>query len=223
MKIFDVTRTIRPGMPIYPGDPECAIRPWLSIAKGDPVNVSAVSVGSHSGTHVDAPRHLRDVGQGVEALPLEALLGPALVADLGRVPRIDAALLRKTALLDLGGRARLLLRTRPDSSSAELCDYPSLTEDAAELLVEAEVRLLGIEGFSVDPPAASDLPVHRLLLDAGVVVVEGLDLAAVPPGEYELACLPLKLQDGDGAPARVLLYARERSGRQPARPGPRRR
>lgn len=221
MRIFDITRPVRPGMPVYPGDPEYTARPWLSVSRGDPVNVSVLTLGSHTGTHLDAPRHLQDAGPGVDALPLDALLGPALVVDLGRVPCIDAPLLRRTALLDLGGHARLLLRTR--ALGPERLEHPSLTPDAGQLLVEAEVRLLGIEGFSVDPPDAADLAVHRLLLGAGVIIAEGLDLSAVPAGEYELACLPLRLCEGDGAPARVVLLAPDGAGRPARRAGSRRR
>jgi arylformamidase len=223
MRIYDVTRPLRAGMPVYPGDPECAVRPWLSVGRGDPVNVSVLTLGSHTGTHLDAPRHLQDAAAGVEALPLDALLGPALVVDLGRVPCIDAPLLRRTALLDLGGHARLLLRTRALTAGAEGLEHPCLTPDAAELLVEAEVRLLGIEGLSVDPPNADDLAVHRRLLGAGVIIAEGLDLSGVPAGEYELACLPLRLCEGDGAPARVVLVAPGGVRRPARRTGGRRR
>ncbi|MFB3817563.1 MAG: cyclase family protein [Candidatus Methylomirabilales bacterium] len=223
MRIFDISRPLRAGMPVYPGDPEYAVQPWLSVSRGDPVNVSVLTLGSHTGTHLDAPRHLRDAGAGVDALPLEALLGPALVVDLGRVPCIDAPLLRRTALLDLGGHARLLLRTRALAGGSAGLEHPGLTPDAAALLVEAEVRLLGIEGLSVDPPGASDLAAHRLLLGAGVIIAEGLDLSAVPAGEYELACLPLRLCDGDGAPARAVLVAPDGARRPARRAGARRR
>jgi len=188
-------------MPVYPGDPEFVVRPWLAIRRGDPVNVARLSLGSHTGTHVDAPRHLQDGGAGVEGLPLEALLGPARVVDLGPVAGIDAGLLRRHGP---GGLSRLLLRTSPPPGGAG-AEHPGLTEDAAQLLVASGVLLLGVEGPSVDPPGASDLRVHRRLLGAGVVVVEGLDLSEVPAGAYWLVCLPLKLQDGDGAPARVVL------------------
>jgi arylformamidase len=202
---YDVTRPIYAGMPVYDGDPEVVITPRFRIAAGDPVNVALLSFGSHTGTHVDAPRHFRDGAAGLDALALDALVGPARVCEPEPTPQIDAAHLRAQ---DLSGVHRVLLKT-PNSvrwrAEGFFPDYTSLTPAAARLLVEAGIRLVGVDGPSVDPFGAADAPAHHILLDAGVVILEGLDLSAVPPGAYRLLCLPLKIREGDGAPARVLL------------------
>ena len=214
MRCYDITRPIRDGMPVYPGDPEVTVRPWLSIARGDPVNVSLLGLGSHTGTHVDAPRHLDNGAPGVDRLPMDALLGPALVAELGPRACVEAADLHRLDLLGLGRQLRLLFKTR--TAGSQPVQLLTLSEEAAGLLVEAGVRLVGVEAASVDPSAASDLPAHRRLLSAGVVILENLDLSAVPPGSYELLCLPLTLQDGDGAPVRALLLDLSEGRREPA-------
>ncbi|HTU01707.1 MAG TPA: cyclase family protein [Candidatus Sulfotelmatobacter sp.] len=219
MRCYDITRPIQGGMPVYPGDPEVTVRPWLSLAQGDSVNVSLLALGSHTGTHVDAPCHLQDGAAGVDRLALDALLGPALVVEVEPHPCVEAADLHRLDVLALGGHLRLLLKTRVAGSQAG--QLAALSPEAARLLVEAGVRLIGVEGASVDPASASDLPAHRLLLGAGVVVLENLDLSAVPPGRYELLCLPLKIEGGDGAPLRALL--RDSADGQHRWPAPRRR
>lgn len=205
MRIFDVTRLIHPSVPVYEGDPEVSIEPWLSIVRGAPVNVSRLTMGSHTGTHVDAPAHLREGAPGVDQLPLDVLIGPARVVDLGVSTSIDGASLRG---VDLPSHRRLLFKTRPHQRAREEIspgEFAGLTQDAARLFVQAGVRLVGVDALSIDSPESSSLPVHHLLLEAGVIILEGLDLSAVPPGDYELLCLPLKIQSGDGAPARVVL------------------
>ena len=200
MKLYDVTRPIHSGMAVYPGDPEVAIEPVLSLATGAPANVSVVRLGSHTGTHVDAPAHFRDGAPGTDRLPLDVLLGPACVYEFDDVGTIHATSLRG---LDLGACPRALFKARIQGSGAT----DGLTSAAAEFLVRAGVRLVGVEGESADAASAADFPAHRTLLDAGVIILEGLDLSAVPPGKYELLCLPLKISGGDGAPARVVLRA----------------
>ena len=205
MKIFDVTRPIHHAMPVYPGDPEVSVEPWLSIARGAPVNVSRLAMGSHTGTHVDAPAHLHEGAPGVDRLPLDVLVGPARVFDLAASARIDAAALRG---MDLASHRRVLFKTRPADRGRDGTpegSFAGLTEDAARLLVASGVRLVGLDAMTVDPLDSFSLPAHRTLLDAGVIILEGLDLSAVPPGDYELLCLPLNIRHGDGAPARVVL------------------
>lgn len=205
MKLFDVTRPIHEGMAAYEGDPRVVVRRVASVAAGACANVSEVVLGSHTGTHVDPPLHFRDGAPGVDALPLDIMIGPARVYALeGREP-IDAAGLRR---VDLTVCPRVLFKTGLGGGLDAPASPPAsagMTAEAARTLVEAGVRLVGLEGASVDPPGADGFPAHRTLLDAGVVIVEGLDLSAVPPGAYELLCLPLKLLGGDGAPARVVL------------------
>ncbi len=205
MRTYDVTLPIYHGMPIYEGDPEVSIERWLSIPHGAPANVSLLAMGSHTGTHVDAPAHFREGATGVDQLPLDVLMGPARVYHVPAPPHIDADTLRQ---LDLTSHSRLLFKTRSSSNQREgrrLLDPPGITGDAARLLVSSGVRLVGIDSLSVEPFGSASFPTHETLLDAGVIILEGLDLSAVPPGEYDLLCLPLKIRQGDGAPARVVL------------------
>ncbi len=205
MRYYDVTLPIRDGMPVYPGDPAVALRPHCAIAAGAPFNVSVVTFGSHTGTHLDAPRHFFDDAGDLETIGFEALIGPARVIEVPGAGDIEAEALREIAGAPC---RRLLLKTR--NSSRPPADrfspgYAGLTAEAAHLLAEAGLRLVGLDGPSADPSHATDYPAHRTLLQAGTAILEGLDLAAVLPGEYELLCLPLRLAGADGAPARVLL------------------
>ena len=209
MRIFDITLPIYPGMPVYEGDPEVSIRTWLSLEGGGAANVSLLRLGSHTGTHVDAPLHFRSDAPGVDRLPLDVLIGPARVYALGAADHIDVNSLRG---VDLGACPRVLFKTRNSARRREgrsSPDFVALAGDGACRLVEAGVQLVGLDGPSADPFSSTDFPVHHTLLDAGIIIVEGLDLYAVPPGDYELLCLPLKIRGGDGAPARVVLRERE--------------
>lgn len=210
MPVVDLTLGVEHGGLVWPGDPPVEVEPWSLTARGDASNVSALRLGSHTGTHVDPPAHLLDGGMTVDRLPLDAMVGPATVVDLRGVrgPLADAHL---DAALPEGPVERVLLRT--DNSS--LWDAPldavppswvALSEDAARWMVWRGVRLVGFDFLSVDALDAEGLPVHRVLLGAGVVLVEGLDLRAAEPGQHQLACLPLKLVGGDGAPARCVLW-----------------
>jgi arylformamidase len=205
MKLFDITRPISHAMPAYEGDPEVSIEPWLRITRGAPANVSRLIMGTHTGTHVDPPAHLREGAPGVDRLSLDVLIGPARVFNLAASGPIDAARLRG---MDVTSHRRVLFKTRNSGGCPEeTCpsDFAGLTEGAARLLVDSGVRLVGVDAMSVDPRESSSLPAHHVLLAAGVIILEGLSLCAVPPGDYELLCLPLNIQDGDGAPARVVL------------------
>jgi arylformamidase len=198
VEIIDVSVPVRPGMAVYPGDPQVTLERVASLAGGDIANISRLALGVHTGTHVDAPVHFIDGAPAVEALPLDVLLGPARVVDLTSADRLDAAAFNGVDLPE-----RVLLKTRNSElwkldSFAE--DFLSLTADAARVLVDAGVRLVGIDYLSIGDEAA-----HGVLLAADVVPIEGLDLRGVEPGEYELVCAPLKLVGSDGAPARVLL------------------
>jgi arylformamidase len=198
IEIIDISVPVEPGMVTYPGDPTVTLERVKSLADGDVVNLSRLDLGVHSGTHVDAPVHFIDGTPATEALPLDVLIGPARVLDLTAVERLDVAAFDGVELAE-----RTLLKT----SNSELWGRGTFAEDAlaldggaARFLVEAGVRLVGIDYLSI-----GDEDAHRVLLGAGVVPVEGLDLRRVDPGEYELICAPLKLVGSDGAPARVLL------------------
>jgi arylformamidase len=189
-------------MVTYPGDPGVGLERVRSITAGDVCNLSRLELGVHTGTHVDAPLHFIDRAAAAEELPLDVLLGPARVVDARHAQRLDADTLARLDLRD----ERLLFKTRNSelwSQDSFADDFVSLTEDGARLLVERGVRLVGVDYLSV-----GDEGVHRALLGAGVVAIEGLDLSAAEPGEWELVCAPLKLVGSDGAPARVLLIRR---------------
>lgn len=208
-RVIDLTLGIEHGGLVWPGDPPVEVEPWARLADGDPANVSALRLGSHTGTHVDPPAHFLAGGATVDHLPLDVLVGPATVVDLRGVAglveerHLDAA-------FPPGPVDRALLRTDNSARWAERPatvpdDYVALSEGAARWLVERGVRLVGFDFLSVDAAGAARFPVHRTLLSAGVVLVEGLDLSGAGAGDYLLACLPLKLVGGDGAPARCVL------------------
>lgn len=197
---------IRPGMVVYDGDPEVVVERVSDLARGDVCAVSRIELGSHTGTHIDAPAHILAGGAGVDRLPLDVLVGPALVVDVAHLTGdLDAAAL--AAIDPPAGTERLLLRTAgssPWDRHRATRRSVGVAVDAARELVARGVRLVGIDDVSV-APSADPVPSHVALLEAGVVVVEGLDLRAAPAGPYDLVCLPLRIEDGDGAPTRALL------------------
>ena len=210
VQVFDITRPIYHGMPVYAGDPAVTVQRRFSILEGAPANVSALSLGSHTGTHVDAPAHFREGGVGVDRLPLDVLLGPARLYHVRTSGPLDATRLRE---LDLRSRPRVLFKTldtAPHLEEGFRTEGEGLTPDAARLLVDSDISLVGVDALSVEPAGSTAFGTHRILLDVGIIILEGLDLSVVPPGEYELLCLPLNLRDGDGAPARAIL--REMTG-----------
>jgi len=203
MEIFDVSVPIRDGMLHYAGNPPVHVRRVSSLEDGDPANVSELDLGAHSGTHVDAPAHFLTGGAGAETLPLEVLIGPADVVDAtSATVALDLVTLRDLELLPPGSE-RILFKTRNSqlwSRDEFTRDFVRLDGEAAAYLVERGAKLLGIDYLSI-----GDADAHRILLSAGVVCVEGLDLRGIEPGPYELICLPLKLVGSDGAPARAVL------------------
>lgn len=207
MKIFDISVALHKRIPVWPGDLPVKFEQCSFINRGDIANSTAIHSSLHLGTHVDAPRHLFDNGKSIEQIPLNVLIGPASVVALPEVNRIDADTLGS---VNWPAATRIIFKTRNSDFWAKGMDrfredFVSLTEDAAEFLIEKGVKLVGIDYLSIDMFDAGTLPVHKLLLNREVVVVEGLDLSKVPPGDYELICLPLKILGVDGAPARVVL------------------
>jgi arylformamidase len=207
MKIYDISVPISPEMPIYPGDPKVSIKPMLQISNGDNANVSLLRMGDHTGTHVDPPVHFIPGGETVDNLNLNTLFGPARVVDMTNV--IGAITPQDLESLKLPPSVmRLLLKTR-NSKAWERDgfdrDYIGISWDAAQWLVDHQIRLVGIDYLSVEIYQALEPNTHRTLLGAGVIIVEGLNLKDVPPGDYTLACLPLKIKNGDGGPARAIL------------------
>ncbi|QQS45990.1 MAG: cyclase family protein [Acidobacteriota bacterium] len=206
MKIHDITVPISNELPVYPGDPPIEIRRTQSIENGDIARVSHLSFGTHIGTHIDPPYHFIKEGVTLDQLPLDVLIGPARVVDCGEVAVIDRPLLSR---LDLGNADRILFKTRNSrfwrESREFRKDFVYLETSAAEALVELGVRLVGIDYLSVEKYDFDQPTTHWTLLGNNVIVVEGLDLSEVTAGEYELICLPLRIRDGDGGPARVVL------------------
>ncbi len=206
MALYDITLPLRPRMVVWPGDPPFLLRPVVEPDADNPFTVSEMHLSTHTGTHVDAPRHIFAHGHGVEALPLDVLVGPVRVVDARGVPAITASVLERLSRPLL---PRVIFLT--DNTVRSLMhdghfheDFVAVTEDGARWLVDHGVKLVGVDYFSVAPYGREEGP-HRVLLAAGVVIVEGVDLTTVTPGDYELLCLPLKVENGDGAPARVLL------------------
>lgn len=202
--IIDITRPIAPGMLVYPDDPPVTLTP-VSQAGREVAAVSALHLGTHTGTHVDPPAHLVPGGATVDHLDLGLLIGQALVVDIPGSGTIGPDELAAVVPRDC---IRLLLRTHDGSlwkQREPAAGYRGLSAAAATWLVTACVRLVGIDYLSVDAAGAPELPAHRTLLTAGVVLVECLDLTTVAAGAYTLMCLPLRLAGGDGAPARAVL------------------
>ena len=209
MAIYDVTVPIRSGMPIYEGDPRVKIEAASSLASGDSANVSFLHLGAHTGTHVDAPAHFIEGAAKIDSLPLDSLIGPARVISVPEDrTEIDSAFL---ASCDLESVERIIFRTRNSGFWNEgfRKDFTHLLPEAAEMLVNRGVRLVGTDYLSIEKFHSGHHRTHIALLSHGVVIVEGLNLSEVPAGDYELICLPLKIAEGagDGAPARVVLRA----------------
>jgi arylformamidase len=207
-RIYDISVPIRSGGFVYPGNPEIDITLQQAVAKGAGANVSTVRFGSHTGTHADAARHFFDDGQPVDQIPLERLIGPALlIAFPDDVRAVGAA---ELGAHDFKRHKRILLRTRNSAllSQKEFAgDYTYLAPDGAEYLVEKGVELVGIDYLSIEQFHSGHHRTHRTLLAKSVVILEGLDLSVPAPGEYELICLPLRIEGCDGAPARAVLIA----------------
>lgn len=206
MRRIDVSMPLFPGMPAFPGDPKFSSTPVRSLAAGDPYALSSLSLGSHTGTHLDPPSHFVPGGATIDQLDLEVVNGPCRVVDVD--PRATAVGADDVAKLPTG-TARVLFRTanspRWATALSFFADYVGLSPAAAAALVQRKVRLVGIDALSIENDPSGKFPAHHALLGNGTIILEGLLLAAVAPGEYTLECLPLRLRGGDGGPARVTL------------------
>lgn len=198
MAIYDVTVTLREGMPVYPGDPQ--------FRRDGGGHRNHLHMSTHGGTHVDAPAHMIEGGPALTELEPSVFIGPAEVVEILDPHAITRAEIEKH---DWAGVERALFKT---ASSGRLeCeaefdrDFVHMDPDAAELLAGLGLLLVGVDYLTLDPLGTGSFPAHKALLGAGIVVIEGLDLSGVPEGRYELFCGPLKLGGADGAPARVFL------------------
>lgn len=209
MHVFDVSMSIHSGMVVWPGD-----RPFRSvlasdITRGEPATVTNLCLTTHTGTHVDAPRHFVAHGSGVDALDWDSLMGAAVVIDTGMVTRISRGVLQRLFPVSPVPR-RLIFRTKNShdgylDQSVFCPEFVALDASAGEWLVEHKVKTVGMDYLSVDSYESEGFPVHRLLLAHGVTVIEGMRLVDIQPGCYRLVCLPLNIEGADGSPARVLL------------------
>ncbi len=207
MKLYDITVPFSTELPVYPGDPAVQITLVASLAAGDICTVSHLSFGSHTGTHVDPPAHFVAGMATLDELSLDVLIGPARVVDVGEIGAIDVATIDAA---NLAGVERVLFKTRNSrlwqAGAQEFAkDFVYLETMAAERLVELGVKLVGIDYLSIEQFNFEQPTTHYALLGNNVVIVEGLNLTDVAAGEYELICLPMKIKNGDGGPARVVL------------------
>ncbi|MFL5489032.1 MAG: cyclase family protein, partial [Gemmatimonadaceae bacterium] len=204
--ILDPTTT-----PVYEGDAPMKFDFLKDMRKGDPLTLSALSMGAHSGTHVDAPMHFIRDGASIDQLSLVPFIGPARVVDIpDGVAAIDAAELQRR---NWRGAERVLFRTRSSlrgwmRSATFHRDFTYIAPDAAQLLADAGVRLVGIDYISAEQFGAAAPLTHRILLGKGIPIVEGLALADVSAGDYDLIVLPIKVAGHEGAPARAVLRRR---------------
>lgn len=205
-RIIDISVPLCSDMPVWPGSADFRLFQTQSLKDGDLANASRMDCDVHTGTHVDAPRHFLENGTTVEQLPLDIRVGPAIVAYLPHVDTITASDLAALSLPE--DTKRLLLKTRNSALWGKKrgfnTDYAGLTASAARWIVEVGIGLVGVDYLSVQK-YYDGRETHQILLEAEVVIVEGVNLAAVKPGWYELICLPLKIMGADGAPARAVL------------------
>jgi arylformamidase len=205
MKLIDVSVPLDATLPTYPHNTPFSLEPIKRLASGDSSNVSTLHMSAHCGTHVDAPRHFFDSGPGTEALPLDLLMGRVRVIQVTSRTGIAA---EDLANQDFSEDVRILIKTRNSllwGTSEFRPDYVGVTESGARHLVAHGIKLVGVDYLSVEQFKTPGAPAHHVLLGAGAIVIEGLNLRDVEPGIYDLCCLPLRIVGSDGAPARVVL------------------
>jgi arylformamidase len=202
---YDLTLDLTPDVIIYPGEPHPEFRELKSMQSGDPYNLTSITLTTHTGTHIDAPKHLIDNGITVDQLEFDRLLGPAQVIEiLGADSITEVDLRNKEVRLN----EIVLLKTDNSGRVAGSSFDPAftyLTAGAAQYLVDCRIKTLGFDYFSVEKYPVTEPEVHNLLLGNGIPIIEGLNLHDVPPGQYQIAALPLKIRNGNGSPMRVVL------------------
>ncbi len=203
---IDISLTIHPGMPYWPDNPPVNIEPSQCLAHGDVCNVSKLTIGTHTGTHVDGINHFIKGGMGIDRMPLEATIGKARVIEIKDPQQIKVAEIEPH---NIQAGERILFKTinsdRALKSAQFVEDFVHISTGAAQYLAEKKVRTVGVDYLSVGGYQGNVVEVHHALLGSGIWAIEGLDLSQVEPGEYELICLPIKLKDGDGGLARAIL------------------
>lgn len=207
MQIYDISVNVSPNLAVWPGDPQIEYHRYASIDEGSISNNTLIKMSVHAGTHIDAPFHFFNQGDTVEKIPLKILVGRAYVVDIKKYEKITANEL-KNAHIPARTR-RLLIKTRNSNyyekaASEFQKDFVGISADGAQFLVERGVKLVGLDYYSISPYLQTE-ETHQILLQAGVVILEGINLSAVSQGRYSLYCLPLKLEGIDGAPTRAIL------------------
>lgn len=198
----DITRVLTAGFPVWPGDTPFDYRLTWKIAEGSSVNVGKITTTTHLGTHIDAPFHYADQGPKLDAISLDVLIGPCRLVDASGTKLIDEAFVKGLGALP----ERVLFYTgQPNRWSRFPEEFAAFSAGAARLLAESGVRLVGTDAPSVDPFSSKGLPAHQALGKSGVAIIEGLALESVPPGNYQLVALPLKIEGADASPVRALL------------------
>jgi arylformamidase len=203
---MDISVTIKAGMAHWPDNPKIKVDKMLSMDRGDVCNVSVLSLGSHTGTHMDAPLHFIANGKSLDKMPLDATIGPARVIE---IKDREAVKFEEIAKCKFKPGERILFKTRNSAKSWKSDnfdeDFVYISKEAAAFLAKSKIRTVGIDYLSVGGYRKDGVETHHALLGAGIWIIEGLNLSKVKPGKYELCCLPLKVLNSDGAPARALL------------------
>lgn len=208
MRLYDISEPLGPDTAVFPGDTVFSRRWVMRMEDGGSCNVSTIRMSAHCGTHTDAPLHFDPDGAGIAEVDLTAYLGPCRLVDVtgeGEPPLIPPSAL--TADL-LEGVQRLLVRTRTDHDHTRFdARFTAVGPGAAEVLVAAGIRLIGIDTPSMDHASSHELRAHKVLCAGGVAILENLDLSGVPAGDYQLAALPLKISGSDSSPVRAVLWS----------------
>jgi arylformamidase len=202
-RIIDVSQPVGSSTAVWPGDQTCRVDWTLRRDRGDSVNVAALTLSAHTGTHVDGPLHVDDAAEAPAALDLLPFIGPAIVVDVTAHGVIDRD---AVADLDLTRVSRVLFRTRTSTDIERFPDdFAPLAPDLARWIAQAGVKLVGTDAPSVDPFDSKTLDAHRILGKSGVAILENLVLDNVEPGHYTLVALPLRLVEADSSPVRAVL------------------
>lgn len=204
LRIFDISRPVKAGAPVWPGDAPCHVGWTMRRDEGSTVNVAELCMSAHTGTHADGPFHVHDEGERIGEVKLDAYVGTAVVADFRGRPSIDAEHVRR--LVEELRPERLLVRTGAWTDPETFpTDFPAFEPEAARALARAGVRLVGTDAPSVDPFDSRELPAHNVFRDAGIAILENLLLDDVEDGHYELIAFPLRLTEADASPVRAVL------------------
>jgi arylformamidase len=203
---IDISVPLHTGMVHWPDNPPVSIERVQDIGRGDTANVSKLSLGAHTGTHMDAPVHFLPGGKSIDAMPLAATIGLARVIEIQDSESIKPAELH---MHQIQSGERILFKTRNSArcwqSNDFVEDFVYISREAAQYLAAQRIQTVGVDYLSVGGFFKDAVETHRALLSAGIWIIEGLNLSSVQPGTYELICLPLKIAGSDGAPARAIL------------------